>query len=96
MKGKSKCYDCGLDYGDDGFHDLIVSNDVWRRISPTKDNGGLLCPTCLIRALVQAKITTEGAFMSGPIINVTEATMEALRRVENLEERLDRDKESEE
>lgn len=86
----SKCYDCGLDYGDPGFQDLIVSNDVWRRISPTGDNGGLFCPTCLVRALSKAGIKTEGAFMSGPIINVTEATMEALRRVENLEERLSR------
>ena len=86
----SKCYDCGLYYGSKGFHDLIVSNDAWRRISPTGDNGGLLCPTCLVRALSKAGIKTEGAFMSGPIISVSCATMEALRRVENLEEKIKR------
>lgn len=80
----SKCYDCKLDYGDDGFQDLTVSNDVWRRISPTGDDGGLLCPTCLVRALVREGITTEGAFASGPIISVTRPTMMALRQAENL------------
>lgn len=86
----AKCDDCGLGYGDDGFHDFIVSNDVWRRISSTGDDGGLLCPTCLVRALVKAGIKTEGAFMSGPVISVSQATMYAMRVAENQKERLDR------
>lgn len=84
------CYDCGLSYTDDGFQDLIISNESWRRISPTGDDGGLLCPTCLIRALVKEGIRTEGAFMSGPIINVTSPTMQALRQIENLQELIKR------
>lgn len=82
----ARCCDCGLDYEDAGFQDLIVSNDVWRRISSKGDDGGLLCPTCLIRALVKAGIKTEGSFMSGPIISITQSTMMALRQIENLRE----------
>jgi hypothetical protein len=44
------CYDCGRHYGDEyGFPDLVLPNDVWAKISPRGDEGGLLCPSCICR-----------------------------------------------
>ena len=64
---RTECYDCGLNYSDEGFQDLVVPNDIWAEISPSGDEGGLLCPTCLIRALAKAGIQTKGVFTSGPL-----------------------------
>lgn len=61
------CYDCGLPYDDPGFADLVVPNDVWAAIGPTGHEGGLLCPTCLVRAAVKAGVDRVTAvFRSGP------------------------------
>lgn len=44
------CYDCGMEYKD--FHDMVVPDDVWEKISPTHWQGaGLLCPTCMVNRL---------------------------------------------
>ena len=62
-----KCFYCHLPYGDPGFADLVVPNDVWNTISPTHDEGGLYCPTCLIRALhVYGFSNVKAVFRSGP------------------------------
>lgn len=61
------CYDCGLPYSDPGFRDLVVAHDVWNNhLSPTKNEGGLLCPTCMVRAAVMAGVECEATFRSGP------------------------------
>ncbi len=41
------CYDCGLVYGSQPWADIIVPDVVWRRISPTRDDGSLLCFNCI-------------------------------------------------
>lgn len=47
----ARCYDCGLKYGDD-FHDMVVPDELWEKISPTYWQGaGLLCPTCMANRL---------------------------------------------
>jgi hypothetical protein len=80
------CHDCARPYGAaHGFPDLIVPYEAWQRISPTGDDGGLLCPSCLCKRLHDAGIVCEAAFMSGPIESVSRTTMYALRRIENLE-----------
>lgn len=62
------CHDCGRKYGDEyGFPDLVVPHEVWKKISPTGDEGGLLCPSCLCRRLHDAGITCCGFFTSGPL-----------------------------
>lgn len=62
------CWDCGRRYGDRyGFPDLIIDNVAWARISPTGDEGGLLCPSCILRRLHHAGIVTTGRFTSGPL-----------------------------
>jgi len=85
----AQCADCSRPYGDEyGFPDLVIPNEAWRRISPTGDDGGLLCPNCICARLHKAGMTgVYGAFMSGPIRSVDEPTMYALRWVENLRER---------
>lgn len=95
MKAKSGdemtgCFDCNRPYGDEhGFPDLIIPYADWKRISPTGNDGGLLCPSCICKRLSDAGIRCEGAFMSGPIVSVSPATMSALRRVENIELAID-------
>ena len=91
-KGGAACYDCGRQYGHEhGFPDLVIPNYIWKRISPSGNEGGLLCPSCICKRLHEAGIySVEGAFMSGPIESVSRPTMYALRRAENLEERLNR------
>ena len=86
----AKCFDCERPYGDQfGFPDLIISLHIWRRISPSGDEGGLLCPSCICKRLHHAGISrVEGAFMSGPIESVPQSVMCALRRAENCWERL--------
>lgn len=80
------CHDCNRPYGHEhGFPDLIIPYSAWKRISPTGDDGGLLCPSCICKRLHNAEISCEGAFMSGPIQSVSRPVMYALRRVENIE-----------
>ena len=80
------CQDCQRPYGaEHGFPDLIIPFDAWKLISPSSDDGGLLCPSCICARLHKAGIRCEGAFMSGPIESVSYHTMSALRRVENIE-----------
>ena len=82
----AKCHDCHRPYGDEhGFPDLIIPFEAWKAISPTSDDGGLLCPSCICKRLSDRGIRCEGAFMSGPIISVDQVTMTNLRRVENIE-----------
>lgn len=80
------CDDCGRQYGaEHGFPDLVIPYDAWKEISPSGDDGGLLCPSCICKRLHDKGIRCTGAFMSGPIISVSEPTMSALRRIENIE-----------
>lgn len=80
------CHDCGRQYGNThGFPDLIITKDAWRRISPSGDDGGLLCPSCICKRLDDAGMhDVEGAFMSGPIKSVDPSLMHTIRWVENL------------
>ncbi len=80
------CQDCGRLYGEEhGFPDLIIPFWAWEKISPSKDDCGLLCPSCICARLHKAGIKCPGAFMSGPIEPVTRTEMYTLRSVENIE-----------
>ncbi len=48
---KVQCYDCELDYGGPGWIEAIIPDKVWIKISPTKDEGGILCINCISRRL---------------------------------------------
>ena len=86
----ASCYDCDLPYDqDDGFEDFVVQNHIWEKISPTGDEGGILCANCICRRLTKAGISgVPGAYMSGPIDTVSEHVMEALLIAENCWERV--------
>lgn len=86
-----RCHDCGLEYGQPGFQDLIIPNSAWRQISPTGDEGGTLCANCIC-ARLEARGMREipGAFMSGPVRTVPPEFMEVLRWNENTREELQR------
>lgn len=85
---KLGCYDCGRPYGDEfGFPDLLIPNHVWNRISPTGDDGGLLCPSCICARLYKAGVKSiPGAFMSGPVRSVDESIMNVMCRIDTLME----------
>ncbi|MEN0652434.1 MULTISPECIES: hypothetical protein [Hyphobacterium] len=84
----TQCYDCQRPYGTEhGFPDLVIESWAWRSISPTGDDGGLLCPSCICQRLAAQGITAIGAFTSGPIRSVDEATMWNRRVIEELLER---------
>jgi hypothetical protein len=63
------CYDCGRHYGDEfGFPDLVLPHDVWAKISPRGDEGGLLCPSCICRRAHALGMTGVPAmWASGPL-----------------------------
>lgn len=44
------CYHCGEPYRNWPY-DIHVSDEVWAKISPTGDGGGLLCASCLCTAI---------------------------------------------
>lgn len=59
---------CGRPYA--SGPDLVVPDDVWVKISPTGDEGGILCPNCIHDALVMAGFpdcSVPAAFTSGPM-----------------------------
>ena len=65
--GQGVCYDCGRKYGGEfGFPDLLIPNWVWKEIGPTGGQGGLLCPSCIIRRCVLQGIECEARWASGP------------------------------
>lgn len=71
--GDAHCNDCLRQYGDEhGFPDLTIPDAIWERISPRKDEGGLLCPSCICKRLHAAGIRCEGKFASGPIVSSSE------------------------
>ena len=83
---EAECHDCQRLYGNkNGFPDLIIPFWAWKEISPSGDDGGLLCPSCICKRLANKGIHCEGAFMSGPITSVSYDHMFLLRRVENIE-----------
>ena len=61
--GKVVCPDCKIEYGK--FPDMLVSDETWKEISPTGNEGGVLCPTCIARRMDYLNLWyTENVFMS--------------------------------
>lgn len=83
-----RCHDCGLPYSDPGFADLVVPNEVWAKISPTGDEGGLLCPTCMVRRAEKAGFdvaTVPAQFRSGPFAVLDDGPVPAPAPQETVE-----------
>ena len=62
------CHDCGRRYGEQyGFPDLVIAHSIWKLISPTNDEGSLLCPSCMCKRGYDAKLSgIPATFRSGP------------------------------
>jgi hypothetical protein len=60
------CFQCGLVYGDVGWMDAVVPNNVWAQISPTGHEGGVLCITCMAKRCEVLGIECEVKITSGP------------------------------
>lgn len=61
------CDECGRPYGNEyGFPDMVVPDDVWKQISDGRDEGGLLCPSCICFRAQRLNIESTARFMSGP------------------------------
>ncbi len=45
------CYDCDKPYGEDDWIEAIIPDKIWNQISPNKDQGGILCISCMSRRL---------------------------------------------
>ncbi len=54
---KLTCMDCPAPYGEDGWCDVIIPNEIWNRIAsttlepPSDDPGGVLCFRCMTKRL---------------------------------------------
>ena len=48
----ASCHRCGLEYNSDWWIEVIIPDLVWREISPTGDEGGLLCISCISKELI--------------------------------------------
>ena len=79
------CFDCGLLYADLGFVDLVLPNDVWAKIAPSHDGGGLLCPTCICARTQKAGIECVAMWRSGPFANQDDALSKMIARAKAAE-----------
>jgi hypothetical protein len=67
-----ECYDCGLIYGEGGWADVVVPNEIWEMINPTHVTGsGLLCFNCIVRRLAFVGLEEVPIFIaSGPFSQI--------------------------
>ncbi len=49
------CHDCGKPYQECG--DVVMDNETWRKISPTGNEGGLLCANHTMARLGKAGLS---------------------------------------
>lgn len=83
------CADCNEPYGSPRFPDLIIEDWAWKRISPTGDEGGLLCPNCICARLHIEGVFSRSVFTSGYLALVDETPTWLLKeRLLRLEERI--------
>lgn len=50
------CFDCKMDYNNFPC-DFVIQNGLWKLISPSKNEGGLLCPNCMCKRLKNLGLT---------------------------------------
>lgn len=66
------CADCPLPYGDSGWCDAVLPNDVWAKIAPNPPDGGVLCISCMARRLVALGLENVPLLVtSGPFISAS-------------------------
>lgn len=73
----TKCYDCGLPYGGDGWIEAIIPDKMWADISPNGDESGILCINCISKRLKEKGYTTKSVPVElcgcEPLRNISES-----------------------
>lgn len=64
------CEDCGLAYGCERWVEAVIPDEMWEKINPGSEGGGILCIGCISRRLRRLGIDKVPVILSG---------MEALR-----------------
>jgi hypothetical protein len=68
-----QCHDCGDQYGDPGWIEAVVPHDIWAKISPSKDEGGILCVMCIAKRCGRLGLEDVPVLLTaGPLRFVTE------------------------
>lgn len=68
------CHDCGRAYGGLGWIEAVIPHETWAMISPSGDEGGILCIQCMATRLDRLQIENVSVKLtSGPMI-ATDAT----------------------
>lgn len=63
------CDDCHLPYGDPGWCDAVLADDVWAMIAPRGNGGGVLCINCMARRISGAGLKDVPLLLtSGPFV----------------------------
>ena len=54
----ASCHDCGEVYGSDAWIEAVVPGDIWNEhLSPTGNEGGILCIKCMAKRAVAAGLS---------------------------------------
>jgi len=61
------CYDCGLEYGGDGWIEAVVPDSVWEMIKPigSSKGSGILCISCMCKRLRKLGLQKVPCFING-------------------------------
>ena len=65
MSGQLMCHDCGAVYSGERWIETNVPNDIWAKISPTGDEGGLLCIMCISACCIKAGLEDVPVILCG-------------------------------
>jgi len=85
MKNKVGCYDCGLEYGGDAWIEAVIPDKVWEVISPSHNQGGILCISCIARRLTEYGFKNIPIWLCGtePLMTQTGGPDEKLEMLRN-------------
>jgi len=73
--GKAECWECGLEYGIEGWVECVLPDDVWEIISPSYEKGcGLLCIGCIVARLEDAGLKNTPVKIYNQWIDVQETS----------------------
>lgn len=71
-----ECHDCGRAYGGIGWMDASLSNEDWAKISPSGDENGILCISCMAARCERLGLKDVPIrIVSGPFVSPTESAI---------------------
>jgi len=63
------CYDCGYNYNRPDWVEAVVPDEVWEKIAPNEEGGGILCIHCMSKRMVEAGIRSTVVITAGPMLS---------------------------